>query len=46
MSSKDRDKLEWLKRYKFLNKKIKRHKRNANRLKSEISNLEIMLGYK
>ena len=44
MSNKDKNKPEWFIRYKFLEKKIEKHKKNVGRLKSEIQELETKLG--
>jgi len=45
MSNKDNDKPGWFIRYKLLEKKIEKHKKNADKLKSEIQELETKLGY-
>ena len=46
MSNKDNDKPEWLRKYELLNDKIDKHRTNAEKLQSEIDDLERKLGYK
>ena len=45
MNKKDNHKPEWFIKYNLLEKKIEKHKNNVNKLKSEIKELELKLGY-
>ena len=46
MSNKDKEKPEWLRKYELLSDKIDKHRTNAEKLQSEIQELERKLGYK